>query len=241
MGDFASIIGGGHTDGGIASDHDAVYHIGGTGVILDRGGTTGEAYVDATGSISTYVQAGSGADTILGGTGNDSFKGGAGEDSISSGSGADSVEAGSGGDTVDGGMGDDKVVGGDGDDFLLGGEGNDTLFGGDGLDTLIGGLGNDLLIGGSGADLFVFDVNGFGNDTISGFQAGDEVRIVAGVEGINSEADLAGKVSVVGNSVKIDLGGGSTITISGISGGTTAQDLVNDISSWLKVGSLPTT
>jgi Ca2+-binding RTX toxin-like protein len=240
MGDFASIIGGGTTTlDGVGSGQDAIYHIESSGFVLNRGGTTGEATVDATGAGSTYVQTGSASDTILGGSSADTLKGGAGDDSISGGDGNDSLEGNAGDDTIDAGAGNDKVSGGDGDDFILGGDGNDTLFGGDGLDTLIGGLGNDLLSGGAGADLFVFDVNGFGNDTISGFQVGDEVRIVTGVEGINSAADLAGKVSIVGSGVKIDLGGGSTITINGITGAS-AQDLVNDLSSWLKVGSLPT-
>jgi Ca2+-binding RTX toxin-like protein len=238
MGDFASITGGGPTDGGIAPDHDAIYHVGGFGVILDRGGTTGEADVDASGAGNSYIQTGSADDTILGGGSADTLKAGDGDDNIAGGDGNDSLEGNAGNDAINAGAGNDKVSGGDGHDFIQGGDGNDTLFGGDGLDTLIGGLGHDLMSGGAGADLFVFDVNGFGNDTISGFQVGDEVRIVPGVEGINSAADLAGKVSVVGSAVKIDLGGGSTITINGISG-TSAQDLVNDLSSWLKVGSLP--
>jgi Ca2+-binding RTX toxin-like protein len=240
MGDYASIIGGNDTTfDAIGSDEDAYYRIESSGIVLNRGGETGESIIDATGADSVYVQTGSGSDIAYGGDSADTMKGGAGNDSVAGGDGNDSLEGNAGNDTIDAGSGNDKVSGGDGDDFLMGREGNDTLFGGDGLDTLIGGLGNDLLIGGGSADLFVFDVNGFGNDTISGFQAGDEVQIVTGVEGINSEADLLGKVSVVGNSVKIDLGGGSTITINGISG-TSAQDLVNDLSSWLKVGSLPT-
>ena len=58
----------------------------------------------------------------------------------------------------------------DGADTLNGAGGNDTLNGDGGDDVLIGGLGNDAMNGGSGNDTFVFAA-GFGNDTISGFDA----------------------------------------------------------------------
>ncbi|MCO6417184.1 calcium-binding protein [Siccirubricoccus sp. KC 17139] len=240
MGDYASIIGGDGSEtglGGIGPHQDAYYHIDSSDVILNRGGTDGVVAVDATDGTDVYVQGGAANDIVLGGDGTDTFKGGEGGDSLDGGAGSDSLEGNDGSDTIDGGIGDDKVSGGDGSDYLVGGEGDDTLSGGAGDDALIGGLGDDLLIGGTGNDTFVFDVSGFGSDTISGFQPGDSVQILPGVNGISSLDDLAGKVSVTGNTVKIDLGGGSTITVSGISG-TTAEDLVNDLSSWVKIQGL---
>lgn len=246
MGDYASIIGGNTTTlDGVLSNQNAFYHIETSSVVVNRGGTTGYSEVDASHATATaegdhgvYVQTGSASDSILGSSHADTLKGGAGADSIDAGSGDDRVEGNDGNDTLHGGDGHDSLSGGDGIDLLYGDAGNDTLSGGAGDDTLIGGTGDDLLIGASGNDLFVFDVNNFGNDTISGFSAGDFVQIAQGVGGINSVSDLAGKVSVVGTSVKIDLGGGSTITINGITG-TTAHDLVNHLDSWVKVAGAP--
>ena len=67
----------------------------------------------------------------------------------------------------------DSVLGDGGDDWLDGYLGNDTLNGESGNDTLIGGAGDDLLTGGhsfSTGNAFVF-APGFGNDTITDFQA----------------------------------------------------------------------
>ena len=71
---------------------------------------------------------------------------------------------------ITGGSGADMLAGGGGDDTLIGGSGDDVLIGGGGSDTLTGGAGNDFLDGGAGLDIFVFGP-GFGQDTISGFDA----------------------------------------------------------------------
>jgi Ca2+-binding RTX toxin-like protein len=247
MGDYASIIGGDVTSlDGVLPNQNAFYHIETSNIVLNRGGTTGFSDVDASqasasgeGDHGAYVQTGSANDSILGSSHGDTLKGGAGQDSIDAGAGNDRAEGNDGNDTLDGGIGNDSLSGGDGTDLLIGDVGNDTLSGGAGDDTLYAGTGDDLLIGASGNDLFVFDVGNFGNDTISGFSAGDFVQIVPGVGSINSLSDLAGKVAVVGSSVKIDLGGGSTIIINGITG-TTAADLVNNLDSWVKIAGAPT-
>ncbi len=71
---------------------------------------------------------------------------------------------------LDGMAGNDTLSGGGGIDTLFGGAGIDTLGGGAGNDILIGGAGNDAMNGNAGNDTFVF-ADGFGNDTINGFDA----------------------------------------------------------------------
>ena len=71
---------------------------------------------------------------------------------------------------LDGMGGNDNISGGGGVDTLFGGAGIDTLSGGAGNDILIGGAGNDIMNGNAGLDTFVF-ADGFGNDTIRGFDA----------------------------------------------------------------------
>ena len=72
--------------------------------------------VDASITVSTSVDGGSGNDTIRGSGVGDQIFGGDGNDSI------------------DGGAGADWIGGGEGDDILIGGEGTDTIVGGGGWD-----------------------------------------------------------------------------------------------------------
>jgi Ca2+-binding RTX toxin-like protein len=75
-----------------------------------------------------------------------------------------------------GGSGNDTIVGNTNiGGTLSGGNGNDTIAGGNGNDIIVGGAGNDRLIGRAGDDTFVFRP-GFGHDTISDFQVGDELH-----------------------------------------------------------------
>jgi Ca2+-binding RTX toxin-like protein len=67
--------------------------------------------------------------------------------------------------------GNDTLNGDDGNDFLDGGDGNDTLNGGDDTDTIIGGAGNDIIDVGGGVNTIVYNATGFGNDTITSFDA----------------------------------------------------------------------
>ena len=68
------------------------------------------------------------------------------------------------------GVDDFTSTGNGGSNVITGGGGNDTLNGAGSADTLIGGGGNDTMNGGTGNDTFLFAA-GFGNDTISGFDA----------------------------------------------------------------------
>ncbi|HEY8577754.1 MAG TPA: peroxidase family protein [Devosia sp.] len=70
-----------------------------------------------------------------------------------------------------GGAGDDVMNGDDDNDVLDGGLGNDVLNGGNGNDTVIGGAGDDTINVGSGNDTIRYSATGFGNDTITGFDA----------------------------------------------------------------------
>ena len=145
---------------------------------------------------------GAGSDELLGGDGNDSLNGNAGEDTLEGGEGddrliggddndlllgdvgADRLFGGKGHDVMSGGVGSDILWGEDGDDSLEGGfdadilggaRGNDTLRGEEGQDTLTGGSGDDVLEGGADADVFVF-ADGFGQDTIEGFEASNDAE-----------------------------------------------------------------
>ena len=103
----------------------------------------------------------------IGGTGNvldNIMTGNSGNNSLNGGTGT-------GADTINGLGGVDILTGGAGNDILDGGEGNDTVNGGAGNDTITGGAGNDSLIAtGAGFDTLVF-APGFGNDTVTGFDA----------------------------------------------------------------------
>ena len=70
-----------------------------------------------------------------------------------------------------GGGGIDVLTGNAGNDLLDGGTGNDTLSGGDNNDVIIGGEGNDVIDVGTGFNTIVYNSSGFGNDTISSFDA----------------------------------------------------------------------
>ena len=113
---------------------------------------------------------------------------------------------------ITGGAGSDTISGGGLDDTLFGNLGADTLNGDGGIDTLIGGAGNDIMNGGAGNDFFVF-APGFGNDTISGFDAnatgGQDLLDLTGFGITNAAADFAARVSIV------DLGANTLVTIDG--------------------------
>jgi Ca2+-binding RTX toxin-like protein len=100
---------------------------------------------------------------------------------------------------VDGGDGDDEIYGGAGDevfngegddDEIYGNAGDDTIDGGAGDDYIDGGTGQDTLTGGAGEDVFYFDSNldsstdpfilgpdAVGIDTITDFDADDDILL----------------------------------------------------------------
>jgi Ca2+-binding RTX toxin-like protein len=79
---------------------------------------------------------------------------------------------------LSGGDGNDTLGGGGGNDTLIGGAGNEGILGGDGDDTIDPGAGTDIMSGAAGADTFLFAL-GFGEDTISGWEAGDKISLDA--------------------------------------------------------------
>lgn len=208
-------------DGGIGADtlyggNDNDLILGGGGADLMYGelgndsmdGGDGDDVMDGGAGSDTLI-GGDGGDTISGGDGDDYIEGGLGNDSLTTGLGNDTLIGGEGDDTLRNSAGDDSLVGGVGNDSIVATDGNDTLDGGDGADTMFGGNDNDLLIGGAGADLMhgesgadTFQMSdGFGNDTLTGGEAGVDYDTV----------DLAGVTT------------GLTVTYTGDEAGTVAD------------------
>lgn len=167
-----------------------------------------------------YASGGAGNDRVDGGDGADTVIGGGGSDTVLGGAGADSLTGGGGDDTLDGGNLGDTLRGQDGNDFLIGGNGDDLIYGGTGDDTIFGGADNDTLAGNAGDDLFVFNA-GEGDDVINGFQAGGatlDVIDLSSFDGVfDSFADILAAASDIGVGTVIDLGGGASLTLSGVS------------------------
>lgn len=146
------------------------------------------------------VDANAGNDTVYGGVGDDSLSGGTGADLLYGDVGNDRLFGGDEADTLQGGDGNDSLDGGAGADQLFGGAGDDTLSGGAGNDTLSGGAGSDSIGGGDGDDSFVKGAT-FGNDTVTGGEAGETAgdlldlsAVTAGLT-VNLTASEAGTVS----------------------------------------------
>ena len=173
-----------------------------------------------------------GNDTLDGGNGNDTLIGGAGDDTLIGGSGIDTVSygdatvgvtvslslpgvqaTGSGNDTI---SGIENLTGSLFNDTLTGDSGANMLYGGDGDDILNGGVGNDVLFGGNGADTFRFDL-GTGQDAVNDFALGTD-KLDLSAFFADFTAVQAATQDVGGNAV-IDLGGGNTVTLTGVTSG----------------------
>lgn len=168
------------------------------------------------------LMGGAGADTIYGGADaagsgiNDVIVGGAGADVLFASGGNDSVDGGDGGDLIFGGLGDDTIVGGSGNDDLYSAGGNDVVSGGIGNDTLWGGAGDDIFTGGDGSDVFVFAKTG--DDTVEDFNvAEDELRLVSTETDFTTADDVAAAATEQGGGLLIDLGGGNSLFLEGLS------------------------
>ena len=200
---------------------------------LIEGSEMGDAI--AAGLNDDTVAAGGGNDEVWGGSGHDSVAGGGGDDALRGGTSDDEVDGESGNDRVWGNQGDDTLRGADGDDSLWGGSGNDVMrgwtgedlvAGGSGDDRLWGGAGDDVMRGGSGSDQLwgeagddVFEVSaGDGQTTIRDFGTGDDSISLDGL-GIDSFTALRDRMSGDGDATTIDLGGGETLVLSGVSAG----------------------
>lgn len=102
---------------------------------------------------------------------------------------------------IDGGDGNDRIIstnalfsdleGGRGDDTIIGGAGNDRIDGQQGNDHIHAGMGDDLLTGGDGSDKFIFDVQNWGDDTITDFDIGVDVISIALATGAQAFGDLS--------------------------------------------------
>jgi Ca2+-binding RTX toxin-like protein len=135
----------------ISGMSNAASIFGGTGsewLLADRRTIEISGFVDAS---PIYIEAGSGAQSIIGGQGNDTLVGGS--DTLTSvnlvfqpGTGPDPNR--SGPYTVAGSQGFDWITGGGGDDLIEAGSGPALIEGGTGGDTIIGGSGNDTIFAG---------------------------------------------------------------------------------------------
>ena len=163
-----------------------------TGYINYVGASLGDMNdtINVSGAIPSFIDAGSGNDSLNGGTSSDWLYGNAGDDILDGGPGADTLSGGDGTDTadyssrtnavtitLDGQAGDgeagendnvsssiDNVRTGSGDDHVTGSAGDNVIYGGAGNDTISGAGGNDTLDGGPGQDTLD---GGDGNDGIA--------------------------------------------------------------------------
>lgn len=126
----------------------------------------------------------------------------------------------------------DATLGTSNDDTLAAKTHGATLLGGFGNDTLYSGAGDDSLDGGAGpadsthnSDRFVF-VDGSGQDTVSSFDTGyDSIQVPENVNGTGFAvaADVLAACTQVGSDVVVNLGGGNSVTIQGVSLGSLAN------------------
>jgi Ca2+-binding RTX toxin-like protein len=120
----------------------------------------------------------------------------------------------------------DTITGDAGANRLTGGDGNDVLNGMGGIDYIYGGNGADRMTGGTGADVFVFNT-GFGNDTITDFEAGPGRgdRIWLQGAGAANQASTAWSVADSAAGAVITIVDHGSITLTGV---TVAQLHVDD-------------
>ncbi|MBL4862292.1 MAG: hypothetical protein JKY09_04675 [Crocinitomicaceae bacterium] len=141
----------------------------------------------------------------------DVINGTAQDNSISGGLGNDTLDGQGGNDTLSGGADNDVLYGYTGNDFLFGNAGNDLLDGQWGNDTLNGGAGDDTLTGSSNYDYFVFTGSDSGDDVITDFSAYyDQLQFDSSIFATSAAAVAAFSSGV------IDLGGGNSVTLTGI-------------------------
>lgn len=184
-------------------------------VIIANGGN--DLAFGAGGSDMIYGNTGS--DTAYGNLGDDAIFGGRDSDLVFGGQGADAVYGNLADDSVYGNLGNDELYGGTGTDLLFGGQGDDLLFGNLGDDLLAGNLGNDWLCGGPGNDVFAFSNNG-GQDVVKDYEDGSDILFIqANINGtgVTTAADVVARVSDGPSGAVVDLGGGNSVTLEGVS------------------------
>ncbi|MBU2961121.1 hypothetical protein KO516_09905 [Citreicella sp. C3M06] len=157
------------------------------------------------------AQGGAGDDTITGTDAANSLTGGEGNDALNGLLGSDVLRGSAGNDTLTGDRGHDTLIGGAGNDALDGGRGNDVLRGRAGDDTMTGGIGQDRFSGGTGSDLLISQgdgardvflfADGFGIDTVTGFETGTDLLDLTGWTAIDGFADLT--IRAAGTSAEV--------------------------------------
>jgi len=203
----------------------------------------GNANLNATGNSGVNALAGNDGDNVLdGGGGGDHFKGLAGNDTYIVRNTADSIVelAGNGDDTIKAALSYvltdgnplapaqvehlwtiDKtattainLTGNSWSHDIQGNAGANVLTGGSGADILQGFGGNDTLFGGGGHDIFVFQ-SGTGQDSVGDFVSGTD-QLDLSAFGFANFAAVQAVTSDVGGSAVINLGGGNTVTVTGV-------------------------
>ncbi|MEM9012970.1 MAG: beta-propeller fold lactonase family protein [Pseudomonadota bacterium] len=161
------------------------------------------------------IDGANGADIINGGGGRDIIAGGNGPDTIDGGGGDDIINGNGGSDDIFGGAGADNLNGAGGRDELVGGIGDDTLSGGGGRDTIDGGAGDDMVDAGAGFDLFIF-ADGFGNDTVSGFDTAEDTIDFSELAAISSFAEFQAAAFTFSGNTVVSIDGNTSILIENV-------------------------
>jgi Ca2+-binding RTX toxin-like protein len=210
-------------------------------------GALNEKLTGATGN--DILSGGDGNDKLIGLAGNDTLDGGNGNDMLIGGAGDDTLIGGAGNDTANytdatggvtvslalagvqaTGFGNDTLSGIENlngssfSDTLTGDTAANILSSGAGDDILNGGAGADTLLGGSGADKFLFD-HGTGQDTVGDFVSGTD-KLDLSAFGFASFSAVQAATHDVGGNAVIDLGGGDSVTLTGV---TTSQLQSGDV------------
>ena len=93
-------------------------------------------------------------------------------------------------------------------------------------DTIIAGRGDNVLTGNDGNDVFVFGARG-GRDTVTDFEAGDQLDLSAAALGFDDFADLSHAIRQVGEDAVIDLGRHDSVTLEDVQASTlTSEDFI---------------
>mgnify|MGYP002629681965 CR=1 FL=1 len=208
------------------AQHNQLIGQGGDDIINGNGGNDSVEGYDG----NDILNGGDGDDYITGGRGADTIDGGAGWDhlgftpwtGVSAGVNVNLalnqvIADGTGSsDTV---FNIESMTGSAFDDILVGDANSNYLDGSDGNDTLSGGGGSDMLVGGNGNDLFMLSDGE--NVSIQDFVAGAATEDVISFAGVSSLTDFNSVLAAasddgIGNT-NIDLGGGSSVHLVGLS------------------------
>ena len=142
-------------------------------------------------------------------------------------------------DALYGGNGNDILNAGDGGDHVQGDTGDDTLNGQGGNDHMNGGAGADRMAGGAGDDVFVYTALTDAGDTITDFNATDDLfelsALMTAIGYTGSDAVTDGYVGIsqsgANTLVQIDTdGGGDSFTTLATLENVTATDI--DMGTW---------